>query len=86
MRIRKLVLVHRERVVVAAHEGRDFSVAENTRLCFDQRRALRRLNDVAKSRFVEQTWILAAMESLLIGGSAAALAYGVGMLLKGIAA
>lgn len=40
----------------------------------------------AKSRFVEQTWILAAMESLLIGGSAAALAYGVGMLLKGIAA
>ena len=40
----------------------------------------------AKSRFVEQWWILAGLESLMIGGSAAALAWLVGALLKNIGA
>lgn len=39
-----------------------------------------------KSHFVDQHWTIAGIESLAIGGSAASLAYLVGMLLKDIAA
>lgn len=39
-----------------------------------------------KSRFVDQHWSMVGIESLFIGGSAAALAYVVGVLLKGLAA
>lgn len=40
---------------------------------------------VAKSKFVEQRWYWSGLETLLIGGSAAVLAYVVGAMLKGIA-
>lgn len=39
----------------------------------------------AKSRFVAIRWYAGGMETLLVGGLAAVLAYGVGMALKGIA-
>lgn len=38
-----------------------------------------------KSRFVDESWYRAGVETLGIGGIAAALAYGVGLALKGIA-
>ncbi len=39
----------------------------------------------AKSRFVEQHWLAAAAETVFVGGVAAAIAYGIGAALSGIA-
>lgn len=39
---------------------------------------------ICKAQYVEQTWYWSGLETLLIGGLAALMAYGVGILLKGI--
>ena len=38
-----------------------------------------------KSRFVDQAWWCSALETVVVGGLAAALAYAAGALLQGIA-
>ena len=38
-----------------------------------------------KARFINQAWLVGAVETVGIGGAAAAMAYGIGVLLKGLA-
>ena len=39
-----------------------------------------------KGRFVDQGWLVSGLETVVIGGIAAGMAFGVGLLLKGLVA